>query len=297
MHHANPQRIHNPVRLLLLSFFAVALPLMNGCQKNTDAPARPAAVTVPATSTVALSDKELVFSLDGVWTTGKEDSWTYRIRATQSGDELQLMADEMLWDSRIDGIDPQKRTVALAVHERFGVIVDEVVTLQKSPGTNAADPGQLRLMYADGTAEELSFVRRLTPDDNAQLDKAAAEAVADGDAPVEAVRSNTVTVTLPGTEAYWQKHCASPANFVFRVVCKDPELKTQFDRLNEQLDGLEEIGYNASPDPDEAEVYAQRTAIEKQLNACAHSECIRSTLTQWITYMDENHAPDGEVAE
>ena len=147
-----------------------------------DAAGTPAAVAAAA-ATAFQQD------LEGVWVTGEntgDDAETvFRIESTTEHG-LRVVMDDTWLSGQVDDVDTDGNTLTMHLQSATGP--EETITLRKVPGEGGGDGFHLRLTWGNGIAQELGFVRRLSPRDREQIAAAVAnarQADALGDGPLK----------------------------------------------------------------------------------------------------------------
>ena len=245
-------------KLLKACVVAACLCFGGGCKRDDAQPApddaaAPAAVAVDA-------DAALVADLEGVWATsenaGTDDAETvYVIESTGAG-KLRLTRDGNALETQVEDADPAQNTVTLRHQIDSGLA--ETLTFRKVEDENGTGGFSLSLTYGNGQKEALGFVRRLSTSD----------------------RETLATAFAPPAQAAVDP-CLSVPTFRARMLCENPDLREQDEKLTDYFDFIAHRG------PNDAE--ATRAAATNQLDACNNRGCLYDVYAKWITYLEGNY--------
>lgn len=255
---------------------SLALALVAGCNKPVEG--RPDEV-----ATAVHSEDSFLSGFDGVWATtssaGTDDAETvYRLRFAKNGSDLVM--DNHVFDVHVIDVDTVNQTVTFQTSGETGpqeMLTVARVVEAKDRG-NPEAPFTLRITFGNGQFSDLSFVRRLMPQD--------VQFIAEARQSLSADSEETAEVSQP---VETPESCADQTSFIERTTCKDPALK-------EARAGFESaFGDAVMAHGQEAGISMK--AAQRQLDACASTECLQKTYAEWTKCVHENypvHATDAE---
>lgn len=219
---------------------------------------------------------EFVAMIDGVWRTqqehvAEEDETIFR---------LGHMVDTAMFVNRNGvGMDVLTDHVNLANQSiTFGFRespTKEKMTLRLLPEVEG-----LRVTYADGRTETLTFLRDWNDMDTALVQAAEAKPML----------STAIGQLKAAPIAGWAStvDCNAASEFRARTVCKNEDLLRLDRDMASRFKTLGERGVDAA---------TTRAAAIKQLDACNDSLCLAKAYGDWIRYIDQNYATGEPVTE
>jgi hypothetical protein len=238
---------------------ALGVGLLSGCGPSSP---DPDVDSVGPETAATPQAQDLERSLEGIWSTGVsggDDAETIYAIEWQSSSGLRILRDGSWLAGTVEDVDVDNQTVTFHITRENGP--DETVTLRKVQDTASGGGFTLRVTWAQGQAETLGFVRRLTDRDRQAIvleirqAEVLPQAVAcGGDAPAGSLRA-----TLACSESEFAE--------------LDRGLRAQLVELSARY-----------PDGDRT-----AAAVVQQLDACRTPECLRDAYAQWQTYFDENY--------
>lgn len=267
--------ITRAVSIIALAF---AVLIAGGCKPTSDAVEASAAV--PGTID---PDYALISDISGVWATtdgsGVDGNETVFMIAGVYDDVVQITRDGIAQDLVAEDLDPAQGTATFRYRsdengEKSGG--NRRITFGKVATPGVKNGGfTLRVTYPGGESQDLSFVRRVSKQDSAEMDRAfhGPGMLPDPKKP-EAVS--------------YHIQCANAVDFRGRTVCKDESLREIDLKLAEQFEYLDCWKIDAE---------SARKAAYKQLDACTDSLCLSKTYTDWTQYMDKNYDIGDVVCE
>lgn len=260
--------------VLCLSLWGLA-----GCDKGATAPVQAATAATPATDTDSAA---FLAGFDGVWATmtsaGTDDAETvFRFKFGKAHSDFVM--DAHVFDVHLVDVDTDNQVVTFETSgERDPkelLTVTRIVDAKDRGNPDA--PFTLRVTFGNGQFSDLSFVRRLAPQDldaiNRARDAMATPVLAVPDAPTD-------DPTDP---------CTGGNSFVERMTCTNPAVKAAQKAFDMAFVNAEtEYG---------TEVHGSQAAARKQLEACASTECLQKTYADWTRYVAENYPDRSPHAE
>lgn len=216
---------------------------------------------------------ELLDRMSGVWVAPADSgpgAGTVYVLMRSFDHGVMITRDGLALDVQTDDIDSSRKSATFRSTQpgseqslRF-ILTDTVVQSDDV----AASITTLKLVYWDGTQQELSFLRELSHADiqgvlNARL---AASLALDG-------KSSS-------TAGHAVLSCDSPADFRMRSVCGNEILLWLHRRFVEYMESLRRNGVDMG---------STEAAALKQLDACSDSECLQSVYKAWLTYLEQNY--------
>lgn len=261
--------------LIALTF---ALGMIGGCKPTSDATLAPE--VDPGTIN---PDSVLISDIEGVWATtdgsGTDGNETVFMIAGVYDDVVQITRDGIAQDLVTEDIDPAQSTATFRYRsDENGVKSRENkrITFGKVATPGVKNGGfTLRVTYPDGKSQDLSFVRRPSKQDYAEMERAF-----DGPGMLPDPKK-------PAISGYRIK-CADAVDFRGRTVCKDEALRELDLKLAEQFEYLDCWKIDAQ---------STRKAAYKQLDACTDTLCLTKAYTEWTQYMDKNYDIGDVVCE
>lgn len=225
--------------------------------------------TVPAD--VERAQYEFVATIDGVWATRDE----HRADKDQTVFRLGHMVDTAMFVNRNGvGMDVVTDHVDLA-NQSITFEFRESPTKEKMTFRVLPDGSGLRVTYADGTTETLTYLRDWNDLDTALVQSAEEKTMLDsalGGAAMAAVPAKGWASTVD---------CNAATEFRARSVCKNEDLLRMDRAMAARFDTLAGQG---------EDVAGTRAAAIRQLDACNDSQCLRKAYAEWAKYLEENYA-------
>lgn len=227
------------------------------------------------------NDFWLIDQIQGVWATagrgGSGGSETVFMLGHVVDLEMEIARNGVGLDLQSEDVDTENGTATF----RFrGSRSKEQLTFAKVPAKGAGGEGfALRATYADGSHDDLSFVRRLGKQDVADLDAAVYE------------RTSLQTALGRDSKSYpsTRVDCGTGADSRTRTVCNDTALKALDLRLTRRFEQLHASG---------ADIQGSRAAALKQLDACGDTGCMTRAYVAWLKYLrDFDSARQGGAAQ
>lgn len=234
-------------------------------------PASPDDDAVQAPSATSGSEPDagydLIASIDGIWATTRRagSPETVYMLAHVVDHEMEISRNGVGLDLGSEDVDPDQGIATFSFRKSP---TRERVTFARIPHGGETGGFTLRVTYADGSFEDLSYVRRMGKRDMEELEAAVYER------PLLQSATGILATTSPALV-----DCETPGDFRARTVCRDQALRSLDQNLAGRLAERRATG---------ADVEGSRVAALKQLDACSHSQCLRQAYTDWLRYLDEN---------
>lgn len=254
---------------------ALLLGVLPGCDTSSG-------TAQPVAAAAAVDENAYLSAFDGVWATtssaGTDDAETvFRFKFGKAHSDFVM--DAHVFDVHLVDVDTDNQVVTFETSgERDPkelLTVTRIVDAKDRANPDA--PFTLRVTFGNGQFSDLSFVRRLAPQDLDAINRAR-----------DAMATPVLAVTDAPTDDPTDP-CTGGNSFVERMTCTNPAVKAAQEAFDMAFVNAEtEYG---------TEVHGSQAAARKQLEACASTECLQKTYADWTRYVAENYPDRSAHAE